>query len=250
MREEEQERCKLLQLQPKPKLQLKLRPNPHPAPKPKSAPKLARRWESVPSRAKSQWAPVSPGPALKAGLSMAERCLIIRRDKSVPLSNKMDQEIASAINSALFHQKALAHMRIMNTKRNAKGAITVITHLNATAEMALQYRDIIITVARTVDKGVVDIQENKSWEWPKIHQVPLVRYMGRGTEGRQKLQEVFEAENEGIVIPTQIWWLANPLTVREMRQNGEISMSSVVFVVKGSRVAQSAVKTEIKVVGV
>jgi hypothetical protein len=106
---------------------------------------------------------------------MAERRLILRRDESVPLCNKMDQEIASAINRALFHQKALAHIRIMNTKRNAKGAITAITHLNETAEMALQYCDMIITAARIVDKGVVDFEENVSWERLKIHTVPLVR---------------------------------------------------------------------------
>jgi len=69
----------------------------------------------------------------------------------------MVQEIASVINRALFHQQAPAHIRIMNARRNAKGAITGITHQNATAEMALQYRDIIITAARTVDTGVVDI---------------------------------------------------------------------------------------------
>jgi hypothetical protein len=181
---------------------------------------------------------------------MAERRLILRRDESVPLSNKMDQEIASAINRALFHQKAPAHIRIMNAKRNAKGAITAITHPNATAEMALQYRDIIITAARTVDKGVVDVEENESWERLKIHAVPLIRYMGKGTEGLQKMREEFEAENEGIVIPTQVRWLANPRTIRERRQNGEIAASSVVFVVKGSKVAQSLVKKGIKAAGV
>jgi hypothetical protein len=123
----------------------------------------------------------------------------------------MDQEIASAINRARFHQKAPAHIRIMNAKRNAKGAITAITHPNATAEIALQYCDIITTAARTVDKGVVDVEENESWERLKIHAVPLIRYMGKGTEGQQKIREEFKAENEGIVIPTQVRWLANPL---------------------------------------
>jgi hypothetical protein len=70
---------------------------------------------------------------------MAERRPILRRDESVPLSNKMDQEIASAINRALIYEKAPAHVRIMNAKRNAKGAITAITHPNATAEVDLQY---------------------------------------------------------------------------------------------------------------
>jgi hypothetical protein len=162
----------------------------------------------------------------------------------------MDQEIASAINRALFHQQAPARIRIMNARRNAKGAITAITHQNATAEMALQYRDIIITAARTVDKGVVDVEENESWERQKIHAVPLVRYMGKGTEGLQKMREEFEAENEGVAIPAQVRWLANPRTIRERRQNGEIAASSVVFVVKGNKVAQRLVKMGIKAAGV
>ena len=162
----------------------------------------------------------------------------------------MDQEIASAINRALFHQKAPAHIRIMNAKRNAKGAITAITHPNATADIALQNRDIIINAARTVDKGVVDLEENESWERLMIHAVPLVRYTGIGTESLQKMGEEFEAENEGRVIPTEVRWLVNPRTIRERRQSGEIAASSVVFVVKGSRVAQSLVTKDIKAAGV
>jgi hypothetical protein len=75
----------------------------------------------------------------------------------------------------------------MNAKRNAKGAITAITHPNATAEMAVQYRDIMITAERTVDTGAVDVEENESWEKVKIRTVPLIRYMGKGTEGLQKI---------------------------------------------------------------
>jgi len=45
-------------------------------------------------------------------------------------------------------------------RRNAKGTITGFTNQNATAEMALQYRDIIITTARTVEKAVVDVERN------------------------------------------------------------------------------------------
>ena len=52
------------------------------------------------------------------------------------------------------------------------------------------------------------------------------------------------------MITTQVRWLANPRTIRERRQNGEIAASSVVFVVKGGNVAQSIVKKGIKVAGV
>jgi predicted TIM-barrel enzyme len=72
----------------------------------------------------------------------------------------MDQDIASAINKALFHQKAPADIRIMNAKRNASGMIAAITHQNATAAMALIYGDIIITATRTVNKGVIKVEEN------------------------------------------------------------------------------------------
>jgi hypothetical protein len=143
----------------------------------------------------------------------------------VPLPNTMDQEIVSAINRALFHQQAPAHIRIMNARRNAKCVITAITHQNATAEMTMEYRDIIITAARTVDRGVVDVEENETWQRLKIHAVPLVRYMGKGTEGQQKMREEFEAENEGIAIPTDVRWLANPCTIRERKRNGEIPVS-------------------------
>jgi len=162
----------------------------------------------------------------------------------------MDQEIASPINRVLFHQQAPAHIRILNAKRNAKGAITEITHPNATAEMALLSCDIIITAARTVDKGVVDVEENESWDRLKIHTVPLVRNMEKGTEGLQKMLEKVEVDNEGIVIPTQVRWLANAHTIRERRQHGEIAPSSVVFVLKGSDVAESLVKHGIKAAGV
>jgi len=74
--------------------------------------------------------------------------------------------------------------------------------------------------------------------------------MGKGTEGLQKMREELEAENEGIVIPTQLRWLANPRTIRERMQNGENAPSSVVFVVNGSKVAQSLVKKDIKPAGV
>jgi len=59
----------------------------------------------------------------------------------------------------------------------------------------------------------------------QFHAVPLIRYMGKGTEGLQKIRAEFEADNEGIVIPTQVRWLANPRTVRERRQNGKTATS-------------------------
>jgi hypothetical protein len=162
----------------------------------------------------------------------------------------MDQEIVPVITSALIHQKLPAHIRIMNAKSNAKGAITGIKHLNATAELAVQDRDIIITAARTVAKGVVDVQETECLQWLKIHAVPVTCDIGKGTDGMHKMREEFEAENEGIVIHTQVRCLPNPRTIRERRENGEVAEPLEFFVVKGSHVAQILVTNGINAAGV
>jgi hypothetical protein len=162
----------------------------------------------------------------------------------------MDQEIACAINRALFHRKAPAQIRIMNAKSNARGTITAITHQNATAAMAPIFRDAIITAVRTVNKGVIDVEENESWERRKIHSVPLVRYMGKGTEGLQKMRDEIHAENAGVTVPVQVRWLASPHSIKDGMQKGEIPASSVVFGVKGSQAAQRLVKEGIMAAGV
>lgn len=82
----------------------------------------------------------------------------------MPLPNMMDQEIAVAINRALFYQQAPVNIRIMNARSITQGAIMAITHQNATAELALRNRDIIIIPVRTVDKGVKDVEGNETWQ--------------------------------------------------------------------------------------
>jgi hypothetical protein len=47
---------------------------------------------------------------------------------------------------------------MMNPRRNVKGAITALGHQNVTAELAMWYCDIIITVATTVHKGGLHVE--------------------------------------------------------------------------------------------
>ena len=42
------------------------------------------------------------------------------------------------------------------------------------------------------------------WERLKFHTVPLVRYMGKGTEARQKMMAGIQAKDEGVTIPAQV----------------------------------------------
>jgi hypothetical protein len=225
------------QLQPKPRLQLTLQPKPQHEPKQQSAPTPGRQWETIPPHAQSQREPVGPGPAPMARSSLGVRHMILTKDEGVSLLNQMDQEIALAINRALFHQKSPAHIWIMNAKRNTRSIITAITHPDRRAVMALVYGGIIITTTCTVDIKVIDIEENQSWERLKIHALPLVRYMGKGTQGLQKMWDEIHAENEGVAVPVQVQWLGSAHGIEERSHRGEISASSVVVVVKWSMLA-------------
>jgi hypothetical protein len=64
------------------------------------------------------------------------------------------------------------------------------------------------------------------------------------------IRDEIHAENRGGVIPMQVQWLVNPHSVRERRQRGEISASSVIFAVQGNKPGSTLVKEGIKVVGV
>jgi len=74
--------------------------------------------------------------------------------------------------------------------------------------------------------------------------------MGKGTESLQMMQDKIHAENERVVIPVPVGWLANPHSIGETRLQGEISASSVGFVVKGDMVGWRPVKGGIKLAGV
>jgi len=80
----------------------------------------------------------------------------------------------------------------------------------------------MITAAWMVDKEVVVVNENESSERVKIHAAPAVRYRGTGLEGLQKMGEEFEAENEGMKIPTRGWLMANRRTIKERMQKDKL----------------------------
>jgi len=108
--------------------------------------------------------------------------------------------------------------------------------------MALIYCDIIITAVRTVSKAVIEVEQNDTWQRLKIHAVPLVRYMGKGTEGLQLTWDEMHTETEGVTVPVHGQCLASPHSIQARRPEGETSASSAVFVVMWSKVARRLVQ--------
>jgi len=83
-----------------------------------------------------------------------------------------------------------------------------------------------------------------------IIRVHLIRYIRTCMEALQNLREDSDVANKGIVIPTEVRRIANPIAIRKRRQNREIAVSSVISDVKGSKGAQTLVKKGIEAAGV
>ncbi|KAI5784127.1 hypothetical protein FPQ18DRAFT_405642 [Pyronema domesticum] len=125
----------------------------------------------------------------------------ILRDQRIPATNRIREDYQSDINRALLKAGAPCWIHIREVRRNDKGTISGVTTEMCTVENLGKYEDVIIKAARTVDLGIIGFEQNEAWQKLKIHGVPLRRYVGRGTNGLEKLLEETHAENAGVVIP-------------------------------------------------
>jgi hypothetical protein len=121
---------------------------------------------------------------------------------------------------------------------------------NAKEELALLYRDVISTAARSAGNGFIEVEGNQSWERLNIHTFWLMRYMGKGTERLQKMREEIQAVSEGVGMPVQARWILNQRTIKDRERRGEIKAASVVCIVRGNKLAQRLVNKGINAAGV
>ena len=96
----------------------------------------------------------------------------------------------------------------------------------------------------------MDIETNELWERVKMHGVNFDRYFGKKTGGGlEKLRQELQAENEGVVLPLAINWIGGPKDVQKKKAEGK-KASSVVFAVKGSKIAEKVLKGGLRAAGV
>jgi len=153
------------------------------------------------------------------------------------------------VNRALFEAKVPHFVRIQGVTRNTRGCLSTITTPGATAEMLIKYREVVIRAARRVDTGIVDIETSELWERVKMHGVNFDRYLGKKTGGGlEKLRSELQAENEGVVLPLAISWIGGPKDVQKKKVEGK-KASSVVFAVKGSKMAERVLKGGLRAAG-
>jgi hypothetical protein len=182
--------------------------------------------------------------------SMEKRRVTFRRDNGLPLSQKKDLEISSEVNRALFEVKVPHFVRIQGVTKNTRGCLSTITTPGATAEMLIKYREIVIEAARKVDAWIVDIETNELWERVTMHVVNFDRYLGKKTGGGlETLRQELQAENEEVVLPLAINWIGGPKDVQKKKGEGK-KASSVVFAVKGSKMAEKVLKGGLRAAGI
>jgi len=182
--------------------------------------------------------------------SMEKRRVTFNRDNGLPLSQMKDLDISSEVNRALFEAKVPHSVRIQVVMKNIRGCMSTITTPGVTAEILIRYRKIVIEAARKVDTGIVDIETNELWERVKLHGVNFDRYLGKKTGGgMEKMRQELQAENKGVVLPLAINWIGGPKDVQKKKGEGK-KASTVVFDVKGSKMAEKVLKKGLRAAGV
>jgi len=115
--------------------------------------------------------------------------------------------------------------------------------------MWIQYREIVIKAAREVDAGVVDIESHELWDRVKMHAINFDRDLVNKTGGGlEKLRQELQGENEGVVLPLAIICIGGPKDVHRKIVEGKTA-STVVFAVKGSKMAQKVLKGGLRAAG-
>ena len=108
----------------------------------------------------------------------------------------------------------------------------------------------MIKAARRVDTGIVDIETSKLWQRVKMDGVNFDWYLGKKTGGGlEKLRQELQVENEGVVLPRAISWIGGPKAVQKEKGEGE-KASTVMFAVKGSKMAEKVLKEGLRAAGV
>jgi hypothetical protein len=93
-----------------------------------------------------------------------------------------------------------------------------------------------------VYKANKEVELDLNWVILKIHGVPFARYMGKGSEGVDKLRGEIEAENEGVNIPIAIRWMGNFSQLKGRRIDEGLQSSSAAITVKDWRLLQSLLR--------
>jgi hypothetical protein len=109
-----------------------------------------------------------------------------------------------------------------------------------------EYKDIVIKAVRTVDRGIIGFKGNEAWQKLKIHGVPPSRYIGRGSNGLEKLREGIHAENAGVVIQMAARWLGRVLPLKERWASSIIMAFSVFFAVQEDETACRLLKEGVR----
>jgi hypothetical protein len=133
---------------------------------------------------------------------------------------------------------------------NVRGTITALATPEASADMLVAWREVVVKAARRIDQRIIDLEKNETWEKVKMHGISFDQYAVKKSGGLEKLRQEIQAENEGVVVPMAINWLGRTADIKEKRKSGEKQATSVVFSIKGKKIAQRCLEKGLRAAGV
>jgi hypothetical protein len=123
-----------------------------------------------------------------------------KRNNTLPISQKQDVEIVSAVNRALHASRVPHHIIMRKITTHVRGTITALATPQASADMLVAWREVVVTATRSIDQGIINLEKNETWEKVKMHGISFDQYAVKKSGGLGKLRQEIQSEKEGVVV--------------------------------------------------
>jgi hypothetical protein len=100
------------------------------------------------------------------------------------------------------------------------------------------YNDYLVTIARTIDPGILGIGLAEQWQRLRVHRVQLDRYLN--PEGLSLLQKEIETTQD-ISLPYPLIWLKPLESIQKRYNSKEIAYSTIVITIQTKELAETII---------
>jgi hypothetical protein len=181
--------------------------------------------------------------------TLENRRVTFKRKNALPNSREKDIEIVSAVNRVLHTAGVPHHIRMGKITTNVRGTIMALATPDALADMLVVWGQVVVKAARIINQGIIDLEKNKTLKMVKKHGISFDQYPVQKSGGLEILRQEIQAENEGVVVPMAINWLARPTDIKQKKTSEEKQATSVVFSIKRKKIAQRCLEKRLWAAG-
>ena len=133
------------------------------------------------------------------------------------------------LNELLQKTDVPAYMRLIRVGYSQSGAISgLLTERFNMEDLIKQYSNMLIRAAKSINKGIIEVEVLQKWHRLKVHGMPLLRYFGE--EKIEILSWEIESSIE-IKLKTTPQWLLSKVRLKKRLDTGDTRRSAIIITV-------------------